>query len=226
MAELASRTPATGAGWLCEPADAPNESWMSDAYWVAANQPAGHEYYVRHRSGVSRAMAAMAFVKRADWIRQLFYGGDPYVTFGEITGFATCYSTRDPKEAQNAVCVLDGGAVAGPMTSAWLIGWGPRSVYLITPDGQPLSASGEFGLVVADWRYVLRTANVALNTSENELTAMLCNMIFRLPNPNNDSEKWRPTFYLDAGLCKKLPRNELRGIHIRETELFTDELRV
>ncbi len=166
----------SAAGWLCEPEDAPNESWMSDAYWVKANERHGHRYLIRHPAGISYLFEHMAWVRRDDFVGEIFYGAgadDP----SKMTGLSVRYGTMDQGKAQNAVHVLDGGNAEGG-SSLWVIAWGPRSIYMVTPDGFPPVAGGEAAVVVADWRFAVRVANVGADT---ELTGLVDRALFRLP---------------------------------------------
>ena len=92
-------------------------------------------------------------------------------------------STTEPGGAQ--IIKHDPAAAGADQTSVWLIGWGDQTVYGITPKGRPGGLTphdmGEqlwddgtgkkfrayvtdwdwqLGLVVKDWRYVVRIANI------------------------------------------------------------------
>ena len=211
------------AGWLCGPEDAPNESWLSDVYWCRANERNGHHFYVRHKDGVMKAATAMEFVRCADRINQIFYG-NPVAYPGEVCGFSSFYNTRDPGSAQNAVNVLDGGG-RGETTSAWLIGWGPRSIYLVTVDGQPLTiGEAEVGLVVADWRHAIRIANINPTENKEKIEALLLQATTMLPaNWGDTSEQYRATIYVAPAIKKILGVDNCRGVFIRDIGLRLDE---
>jgi hypothetical protein len=215
-----------GAGWLCEPNDAPSESWMSDVPWLKANHRSGHYTTVRHREGVSRIFDGLSFVKRHDMVRQLFYG-NPVIVESEMTGFAARYSTKDPGAAHNAVCVLDAAGRGDALTSAWVIAWGPRSIFMVTPDGEPPAGPGELGLVVADWRFAFRIANIGRDTSRSMLEAFLDDALLRLPvYPSRDSEKYRTTIYVSSDLREVLGADIWRGCFVRAVGLRDNEPRV
>lgn len=117
----------------------------------------------------------------------LFYGskndGNRYV------GFAESYSSL---AAGNGSNILNGGGAGNTNTSVWLVGWGDNTVYGIYPKGSKSGLQRDFlgkvtktefdnnqslmhevirtrhswhhGLMIADWRYVVRIAN--LETAE------------------------------------------------------------
>ena len=135
-----------------------------------------------------RATEDMAFIEamNQEFIRTLIYGNnatDP----AKFLGFAGRFSTLG---AGNGVNIIDcGGVTNGSQMSAWLVGWGDQSTYCIFPKGMPMGlthqnlgettvykndGSGtlkamqayqslftwDCGLVVKDWRSVVRFANI------------------------------------------------------------------
>ncbi len=213
------------ARWLCEAADAERESWMSDAPWAMANERHGHSYLVRTREGVQKAFAGMAFVKRADLVSQLFYG-NPVADPTQMTGFSTYYSTRDPANAQNAVCVINGDEGVGNLTSIWAIAWGPATIFMITPDGSPPVHSGELGLVVADWRFAVRIANVSLKEDRKGIETLIDRALVQLPVHPSDGRNVRTTIYMNEGMAMKVPLNHYRKTFIRVAPIGEDEARI
>jgi hypothetical protein len=79
------------------------------------------------------------------------------------------------------------------------------------------------GLVVADWRYAVRVANIAPGA---DLKSLLSRAIVRLPNYSGDRDKFRPTIYVNSRLLNHLPTNRHCGIFVRAVELREDEPRV
>jgi hypothetical protein len=222
-----------GAGWLCEAADAPDQSWMSDAFWVRANDRLGHRTTVPHRTGVMQIYDAVRFVKAGDRVRQLFYG-DQWCEPAEIAGFAARYGTLDPERAQTSVCVLDARGDGPSLTSAWLIAWGPRSIFMVTPDGEPSVGGGEMALVVRDWRFAIRIANIGHDVAEITLLELLDRALLMLPEgrPSSvrvgalDPAAYRPVFYMNARLRRLLGADDFRHVFIRAVDLRDDEQRV
>ena len=214
-------------GWLCADGTAEGESWISDIPWFKANDRHGHVHYYRNLHGIQKAFDPMEFVNGAHLFRQVFYG-NPVVTPGEITGFSARYNTRDASQAQNAICVLDGKGTKD-LTSIWLNVWGRFSMYCVTPEGAPPLRAGlsELGLVVTDWRFARRIANVDADASAEELEALIISAILQLPLRSPwDVKVFRPTIYANAGIKARLGRNYIRGIFVREADLRDDEARV
>lgn len=210
-------------GWICDAVDAPNESWMSDAPWFKANQRHGHDYLVRHRSGVSNCHVTMSFVKRENFLRQIFYG-DTWKRQEEMMGLSSYYGTTDRAAAQSAANVIDASGTDN-LTSAWVIAWGPRSVYMVTPEGlPPVNGLSEAAIVVADWRFVARIANIDVR-SDVDLDALLDRALLRLPVVAGDNRIVRSVIYMNSQLKKEAV--ERRGIFIRPMDdIRCDEERV
>jgi hypothetical protein len=148
--------------------------------------------------------------------RALIYGDntkDPE----KIMGLAPRFSTGIKSKAENAINVIDAGGTGTDLTSIWLVCWSPRTVFCTFPkgsaaglksvdkglvtktfeDGSLLDVlrtkySWDLGLVVRDWRYVVRIANVSaamLNADPTvdgtcDLDDVLSEAIDRLPNLN------------------------------------------
>jgi hypothetical protein len=215
----------TGDGFLFERSDAAVcGPWMCDAPWVKANMTHGHEYRVR-AGGLwpMRARTGLAEVKAKDLLSDVFYG-EPIEYTNRMIGLTRHYGTRDPRDAQNAVNVLDGGARGPRRTSIWLLGWCVRGLYMISADGLPIEHFGRAGIVVQDWRFAVRIANVGLDTKD--IGSLLDAAIERLPLCSTDV---RPTFYMNASALGLLRDAGLRVEHycdipIREVaELRDDE---
>ena len=154
----------------------------------------------------------------------MFYG-DPAADPKTFLGFDKRYSD---KTAVNGTNVIDAGASGSDNTSVYLVVWGDQTVYCPFPKGskaglmhedlgeqtvydganrmQALSTRYQWktGLVVKDWRYIVRIANIdtddvatlastqALNTSTNILKAMT-QATYKIPN----LAMGRPVFYMN-----------------------------
>lgn len=102
-----------------------------------------------------------------------------------FTGLSPRFSTAIVGDAENAVNVIDMGGTGNDCTSAWLVVWGDTTAHMIYPKGLASGLqrdhlgkttvidedSNEFmgyktnyswnaGMVVRDWRYVVRIANI------------------------------------------------------------------
>ena len=163
----------------------------------------------------------------------LFYG-NPGVDPKTFLGFATRYGAISG--AGNAQNILDAGGTGSNNLSIWLIVWGEQTVFCTFPKGSAAGlqhkdlgeesvadASGNFyqalrtlytwknGLVVKDWRYVVRVCNVnvtdlAALTGTQALTAatnvikIMSRAIDRIPNLNMG----RAAFYTNRTLASHL----------------------
>ena len=152
-----------------------------------------------------------------------------------FVGLSPRYSTRNPA-VPNSVNVLNGNGTGSDNTSIWLVGWGDSTVHGIYPKGSSAGFSAndegedwttdpqggrykvarthykwDCGLVVQDWRYVVRIANVdksdlsaltgtqALTAPTNIIRLML-RAIDRLPSTRN----CRPAFYVSRDVASLL----------------------
>jgi hypothetical protein len=145
-----------------------------------------------------------------------------------FTGLAPRYSAISG--AGNAQNVLDGAGTSTNNTSIWLVVWDKNTVFCPFPKGQEaglqhqdlgegdvLDPDGNYfralrslyhwknGLVVKDWRYVVRIANinVANLTAQSgaaDLIALMSRALDRIPNLN----KGRAAFYMNRTLMSML----------------------
>jgi hypothetical protein len=145
----------------------------------------------------------------------LFYG-NPGVDPKTFTGLATRYSTISG--AGNAQNVIDAGGTGTDNTSVYLVVWGDETVFCPFPKGSTAGlkhqdlgeesvpdANGNYyqalrtlyqwdnGLVVKDWRYVVRIANIDVSdllaltgtqaaSAATEVIKLLARAIDRVPN--------------------------------------------
>lgn len=153
----------------------------------------------------------------------MFYG-NPGVDPKMYLGLATRYSSLSAGNAQN---IIDAGGTGSDNTSVWLVVWGTDTVYCPFPKGSTAGlvhrdlgeesvqdAGGNWyqavrtlyqwdnGLVVKDWRYVVRICNVDVSdlaaqtgtqasTAATELIKVMSRALDRVPNLN----KGRACFY-------------------------------
>ena len=119
------------------------------------------------------------------------FKGDAKVKSEGFSGFETRYSTLDTTKAENAKNVIDCGGKGNNLTSIWLIGWGDN-VYCPYPKGSTAGLKSQdmgiqlvdddvgnkyrayvsiynltAGLMVRDWRYVVRLANIDVKQLRN-----------------------------------------------------------
>ena len=133
----------------------------------------------------------------------IFYGNQ-HVNPERFTGFAPRYSTKTLANSQTAANVLDGGGTSSTNTSIWITTWGSDTCHGTFPKGKitglqhrdmgewPVQdASGntyqayrdhfkwEIGLVLRDWRYQVRIANVDITQLTGVSAANLINLLVR-----------------------------------------------
>ncbi len=134
----------------------------------------------------------------------IFYGNQA-VNQQQFTGLSPRFSTVSTTSAQNAVNVIDAGGTGNTNTSIWLLGWGPRTVFGIFPKGSKaglthidhgdtrswVDGSGnpfetyqsyfewDAGLVVKDWRYVVRVCNIDTTLLSGGSAANLINLLIK-----------------------------------------------
>jgi hypothetical protein len=130
--------------------------------------------------------------------------GNQFVNPERFTGFAPRYSTKTTTNSQTANNVLDGGGTASTNTSIWGVVWGSDTMHATFPKGKitglqhrdmgewPVTDSSgntyqayrdhfkwEIGLVLRDWRYMFRIANVDVTQLTGVSAANLINLIVR-----------------------------------------------
>jgi hypothetical protein len=139
----------------------------------------------------------------------MFYG-NPATDPRQYLGLAPRYSTISG--AGNAQNIINAGGLSTNNTSIWLVVWGNNTVFCTFPKGSKAGLihedQGELtvydgngnpyqafqthyqwknGLVVKDWRYVVRIANInsanlVANTSAADLIALMSRALDRIPN--------------------------------------------
>jgi hypothetical protein len=147
----------------------------------------------------------------------MFYG-NPAVDQRQYLGLASRYSQLGAVNGQN---VMNAGGVSTNNASIWLVGWGANTVFctyppgttaglksrslgeqrVLDPNGLPYQAmewlyQWDHGLVVKDWRYVVRianinTANLVAESSAVDLIKIMSRAIDRIPMMG----KCKPVFY-------------------------------
>jgi len=151
---------------------------------LALRHPGGKDAYrtqeaIPHMQGMSNKMA-----------RSLFYANQTTNPL-EFTGFAPRFNTMDDTLSQAAGQIIDAGGTGSDLRSIWLVGWSKQTVFGIYPKGTQAGLSHEdmtnsdngktlydadgnpfvgfedhwlwrCGLMVKDWRYVVRIANIDL----------------------------------------------------------------
>lgn len=152
----------------------------------------------------------------------MFYG-NPASDPRQFMGLAPRYSAISG--AGNAANIIDAGGSGSVNASIWLVVWGDESVFCTFPKGSeaglihkdlgeqtvydsnnnPFQAfrthyQWKNGLVVKDWRYVVRIANIDTTITNNNVAAdmisLMSRALDRVPNLNNG----RACFYMNRTL--------------------------
>jgi hypothetical protein len=139
----------------------------------------------------------------------VFYGNQ-FTNPERFTGLAPRYSTTNTSNSQTANNVLDAGGTSSTNTSIWVQTWGSDTLHATFPKGKitglqhkdmgewPVADSSgntyqayrdhfkwEIGLVLRDWRYVARIANVDVTqltgVSAANIINLLVRALYRLP---------------------------------------------
>jgi hypothetical protein len=172
--------------------------------------------------------------------------GNQFVNPERFTGFAPRYSTKTAANSQTAANVLDGGGTASTNTSIWIVVWGSDTVHATFPKGKvtglqhrdmgewPVLDSSsntyqayrdhfkwEIGLVLRDWRYCARIANIDVSLLTGVAAANLINLIvralYRLPTApagattiqTSDSPEVRASMGRSVIYCNRVIRTYL-----------------
>jgi len=180
-----------------------------------------------------RAQEAMAFLEAMAQQQEttLFYGSAANPE--EFVGFANRYNDTSAANGEN---ILDAGGTGTDNSSVWLIGWGMDTCCGVYPKGSKAGlqhedlgiddvqdASGnefraykdlfkwKMGLVVKDWRYGVRIANIdnsdlaaatgtQATTAATNIVKMMARSIDRIPNP----QKVKLCFYANRTVVSLL----------------------
>lgn len=148
-------------------------------------------------------------------VNTLFYG-NPGTDPRQYLGFSPRYSAI--AGANNAQNIIDAGGTGATNASVWLVVWGDNTVFCTFPKGSKAGLLSEDqgqltvydannnpyqalqthyqwknGLVVKDWRYVVRIANIKiadligqtatqLSTASTVLIKLMARALYRIPN--------------------------------------------
>ena len=130
--------------------------------------------------------------------------GNQFLNPERFTGLAPRYSTKTTANSNTAYNVLDGGGTLSTNTSLWITVWGDDTLHATFPKGKitglqhrdmgewpVLDTSSntyqayrdhfkwEIGLVLRDWRYVARIANIDVTALTGVSAANLINLLIR-----------------------------------------------
>jgi hypothetical protein len=148
----------------------------------------------------------------------------------KFNGLAPRFNSLSAASGEN---IIDAGGTSTDNTSLWLINWSPRTVFFAYPKGSqagiqrtdlginhharpPDGSTGEFsayeekfeqkaGLVVRDWRHVVRAANIDKSnlvdeTSAADILKLMTAMVHKLPSMGGG----RMAFYVNRTVMTML----------------------
>lgn len=186
-----------------------------------------------------RLSEAQAFIEsmNQEAASTMFYGNaslDPE----EFNGFAVRYSSLSANNAQN---IVTGGGSGSDNMSVWLVCWGQQTCFGVFPKGSKAGLDHEdlglvtvettagvagsrmrayqdhftwkCGIVLKDWRYVVRIANIdksnlVAESSAADLTKLMIKAVHRIPNMGMG----KPTFYMNRTCFEYLDIQRLNNI--------------
>lgn len=199
-------------------------------------------------SAVTRAEESMLFMEAMNqtMAQYLFYG-NAAINPERFNGFATRYpSLTVGEQRQN---VLTGAGVGSDMASMWLVGWGSK-VYGIFPKGDKAglihedlgeqlvqtgtgAGAGRFkahvdrwqwkcGLVVKDWRFVVRAANIDISnlvaeSSAADLVKLMVKMWHRIPM----IDACKPVYYVSRSVREML---DIQALNKASSQITVDTI--
>lgn len=173
----------------------------------------------------------------------IFYG-DSSVTPQKFMGLSSRYSSLSAGNAQN---IVDAGGTGTDNSSIWLVVWGQNTVHGTFPKGQKaglqhqdlgeqtlLDANGgkyqgyrthykwDNGLVLRDWRYAVRIANIDVSdleaTTPVDIVKLMIKALHRIPNRGMG----KPVFYMNRTLNEYLDIQSLNkaslALSVKEIE--------
>jgi hypothetical protein len=192
-------------------------------------------------TGAFRASEDLAFIEGMNQrMASTMIYGNASVDPKTFTGLAPRYSSLSAGNAQNIV--NGGGSAANAQTSIYLVGWGDSTVYGVFPKGSMAGLdrkdlgeqtayysdgtrmqvyaslySWSPGLVVKDWRYVVRIPNIQVSHLQNldntqvptgvytNIIHKMAQALYRIPQ----LRRCRPAFYLNRTVHSALTRMAL-----------------
>lgn len=196
-------------------------SFIDDIPWVSSEGWGYYQYSVRDRDDlkIAQARVDLTVIDLAQLETRLFYGfkkqyRDEDGSFCGFHGLSDYYNTCDKAIAQNAVNVIDAQSETDSRTSLWVVGWGEQSVCMVSSDGKPLKGSktAACALLVKDWRYASRVANIDVDVvSRESLLSLMDRAIIRFPKMMPGKGK----IYCSAAIADKLAIGSHRGMEIK-----------
>lgn len=179
--------------------------------------------------GAFRLSESVPFLEKMNQeMEETLWYGNSTTAPKEFNGFQPQYNSKSGTNGQN---IVDTGASdTGANSSIWLVVWGESTVHGIFPKGSEAGLShqdlGEIdafdgnnyrfrayadlyqwtaGLVVRDWRFAVRIANIGMTklvaeASDADLTKSMTKALYRIPSLSAG----RPVFYCNRSVLEYL----------------------
>jgi len=182
-------------------------------------------------TGAFRLSEAQAFVEAMNQeMASTFIYGNSGTAPEEFNGLALRYNSLSGANAQN---IIDAGGTGSDNSSIWLVSWGAQTTFGVFPKGSKAGLVHEdhglvtvettagiagsrmrayqdrwqwkLGVVVKDWRYTVRAANIDISdlvakSSAADLFDTMIKMMHRIPN----LRLGRPVFYMNRSVFQML----------------------
>ena len=186
--------------WRHEPDDVTHPWWAVDAPWGRTNRRGGHSFVSPVPVGgalaslsVDENEPSLPLVRVLDVGDEIFHGTPE--TSG-IIGLEMIFPSLSWDEI--VPHVIDAGDTEN-LASIWLVGWGWRGAHMVSSDGLPSNACA---MVIADWRYVVRIANVDARHTGADLLGLMAEAVMR--QPEGWREACRHKFYVCRDVADRI----------------------
>ena len=187
----------------------------------------------------------MAFLQGINQeLSSTFFFGNEDTAPAEFTGLANYYNDTTAESGDN---IIDAGGTGSDNASIYLIGWAPTTIHGIVPKNVPAGIQRDpigfvdsensdgivrvhrthlqlhAGLVVADWRYGVRIANIDRSNLKADASsgADLPELMFQAMEQIWSLEGVTPVFYMDRSIRTKV-RQQLAAKVASSTLTFED----
>lgn len=171
--------------------------------------------------------------------------GDTSISPEQFMGLAPRFSTPSTNKLISGYNMVDGGGTSGDNGSIWLVNWGPNQIHGIYPKGSKAGLEvrdmgreklfdsdtnpyygfttnyrWKAGLVLRDWRYVVRYCNIDMNNLNKGFTSNSADLIDGLVQMKaiiKGGGTGRAAFYCNKVIKSFLERQALNQNNVRFT---------
>lgn len=214
-----------------------DEAWDQDIAWTAGNHPYGHVFAfscegdpVYNRNIIAKGFVGYRTIEPGELQTALFNGlaeyhpipTQPYV-IPAFYGLRDHYTTLDRHTARSAHNVIDAGDRGDMLSSIWLVCWHENTIAMACD--RPLHPAGnKAALVIRDWRYAVRIANVDLlkaAADPQHVSHLMSRALYRVPSNQGHI---KPAYYVPSAVLGSWELNHYRptrshsGVPVRGVE--------